>query len=60
VFQANGTPVTGEFLVNTSTPGSQDQPSITALANGDFVVAWEDHGVGDDNGASVKARAVPW
>ena len=56
VYQADGTPVTGGFLVNTSTQGTQDHISMTALPNGDFVVAWEDLGVGDGNGASVKAR----
>ena len=56
MFQANGTPVTGEFLVNTSTPGTQDHSSITALSDGNFVVAWEDLGAGDGNGSSVKAR----
>jgi hypothetical protein len=56
VFQANGTPVTPEFLVNISTQGLQEGASITALANGDFVVAWADHGAGDGNGAGVKAR----
>jgi hypothetical protein len=56
VYHRDGTPATGEFLVNTATEGDQDGASITALANGDFVVAWTDHGAGDGDGASVKAR----
>ncbi|MGH6750891.1 MAG: tandem-95 repeat protein, partial [Bradyrhizobium sp.] len=56
VFRADGTPVTGGFLVHTSTQGTQEHASITALRNGDFVVAWADHGDGDGNGAAVKAR----
>ena len=33
-----------EFLVNTITSGVQDQPSITALPSGGFVVVWVDTG----------------
>ena len=33
-------PRNGEFLVNTSTVGFQDQPSVAMVAEGRFVVAW--------------------
>jgi uncharacterized protein YheU (UPF0270 family) len=58
VFHANGSKVGTEFLVNTTTQGTQDGASITALANGGFVVAWEDNsGVGGDSSdSSVKAQ----
>ncbi|MBK7954247.1 MAG: hypothetical protein IPK02_09950 [Candidatus Accumulibacter sp.] len=46
-FDANGVRVGGEFVVNTSTNGNQYQPSITALADGGFAVAWYSDGVRD-------------
>ncbi|HET9717348.1 MAG TPA: cadherin domain-containing protein [Pseudolabrys sp.] len=54
IFDSAGGKIGSEFLVNTATAGGQSQPSITALANGDFVVVWTDpSGVGGD--ASVSA-----
>jgi Ca2+-binding RTX toxin-like protein len=37
-----------EILVNTTTLGNQYQPSVTALADGGFVIAWRDDGPSDD------------
>ncbi len=42
VFDANGVKVGGEILVNTATAGDQDDRAITALANGGFVITWDD------------------
>ena len=42
VLDANGNRIGGEFLVNTSTAGGQQMPSIAALANGSFIVTWTD------------------
>ena len=39
-FDAGGTRLGGEFLVNSVTLGSQYQPAVTALASGGFVVSW--------------------
>lgn len=41
IFNASGTAVGAEFRVNAFTNGDQQSPSITALANGNFVVTWE-------------------
>jgi hypothetical protein len=41
-FSAGGTPIGSEFLVNTTTANSQVFPTITALANGGYVIAWGD------------------
>jgi len=41
VFQANGTPASSEFLVNTTTAGDQWVPAVTTLNSGDFVVTWQ-------------------
>src|SRR6266568_3974091 len=62
VFAAGGTPVGAEILVNSATAGDQENPQITALSNGGFVVTWYDfsHGAGgaggDTSGSAVKAQ----
>src|SRR4029079_8303581 len=39
-FSAAGSPVGGEFQVNTTTLGFQTRPSVALDANGRFVVVW--------------------
>jgi hypothetical protein len=62
IFTAAGVPVGGEILVNTATDNAQEEPQITALADGGFVVTWQDSsmGVGGASGDSsffaVKAQ----
>ena len=38
-----GGPIASNILVNTATAGVQDQASVAALADGGFLVSWEDH-----------------
>jgi hypothetical protein len=47
-----------EFLVNTTTLGSQEAASIAALANGGFVIAWQDGSAtgGDTSGFAIRAQ----
>jgi autotransporter passenger strand-loop-strand repeat protein len=47
MFNAAGTKVGGEFLVNSANAFDQERASITALSNGDFVVSWNDFRTGD-------------
>lgn len=49
VFDADGAPVGGEVLVNTTTTGIQAEPQITALAGGGFVISWRDSSSGDED-----------
>ena len=42
VYSNAGNVVTSEFTVNTTTAGHQNEPEITALADGGFVVVWDD------------------
>ncbi|HTU09714.1 MAG TPA: cadherin domain-containing protein, partial [Allosphingosinicella sp.] len=58
IFEANGTRVGTEFLVNTETANSQSSPAVTELAGGGFVIAWSDSsGIGGDaSGSAVKAQ----
>ena len=58
LFEADGTKVGGELLVNTETANSQENATITALSSGGFVVSWSDNSGagGDSSPPSVKAR----
>jgi hypothetical protein len=53
-YDASGTRLGGEFLVNTYTPGVQRYPSISMSPGADFVVAWI--GPGDGAGSGTFAR----
>ena len=41
-YDAAGVPQGGEFLANVTTRGNQGSPTVSAYADGDFVVAWDD------------------
>ncbi len=41
---SQGIPYNQEFQVNTSTYGSQKNPKIAVLSNGNFVICWEQNG----------------
>lgn len=58
IFSAAGVKVGGEFLVNTQVQAGQDEPTITKLEGGGFVVSWTDsYGDGTSgNGADIKAQ----
>ncbi|HEY7382663.1 MAG TPA: calcium-binding protein [Beijerinckiaceae bacterium] len=56
VFRGNGTGVSGEFIVNSTTAGNQAEPSIAALPNGRFVVTWTHFGATWDVRARVFAN----
>src|SRR4029077_16787524 len=49
----DGSKAGGEFVVNTTTRGTQDAPVITSLSNGGFVVSWEDL---NSTGGDIKSR----
>lgn len=58
LYSADGSKVGGEFLVNSTTANSQFTPTVTALSNGDFAIAWQDwSGAGGDaSGSSIKLQ----
>jgi Ca2+-binding RTX toxin-like protein len=58
VFTAAGAKSGAEFLVNTTTTSSQERPTITALADGRFVVAWTDLSVsgGDTSLYAIRGQ----
>jgi len=49
-FNAEGKPVSEEFVVNTYTNSNQRKPAITALDNGNFVVVW--HSLNQDGSSN--------
>jgi len=58
IFEANGTPVGAEFLINTEIANNQGPATVTELSGGGFVVSWSDgSGVGGDaSGTGIKAQ----
>ena len=57
--QGNAVAAGGEILVNTATAGTQKTPSVTALSDGRFVVAWEDNNVADIKARIFNANGQP-
>ena len=43
-----------EFLVNETTSGAQEGPSVAALDSANFVVVWNGEGVGDNSGVFAR------
>ncbi len=57
LYAADGTPVAGEFQVNTYTTGDQRLPAVARQASGEFIVVWSSAGSsGTDEGSSVQGR----
>jgi len=58
VFAANGTASGNDFMLNTTTTGTQSAPSVTSLSNGNFVVTWADSSTsgGDNSGSAVRGQ----
>jgi hypothetical protein len=58
MYNHAGQKIGGEFVAPVKTTGDQEVPSITALANGGYVITWQDGGVdgGDGDGSSIKAQ----
>ncbi|MET0274264.1 MAG: hypothetical protein ABW360_14850 [Phenylobacterium sp.] len=58
VFEATGTPVGGEILVNTETLSDQRHPQVAALSNGGFAIAWTNYSAtgSDTTHAGVRAQ----
>ena len=60
IFNADGTPSAGQFLVNTTAGESQLESSIAVLADGRIVISWRDDSntAGDTSFAAIRARIV--
>jgi hypothetical protein len=55
-FDANGNPLGGQFLVNSTSTGMQRDPDVAMAANGDFGIAWQDESATDGFGFGAFAR----
>ncbi|SDB03770.1 calcium-binding protein [Bauldia litoralis] len=51
IYDNSGVALGAAFTVNTSTTGNQNEPDITALADGGFVIVWD-----DDNTDQVRGQ----
>ncbi len=56
IFEADGTPLSGDIGVNSTTAGIQRDGSVGALADGGFVVAWVDREGNDGSGHGIFAQ----
>lgn len=54
-FDAAGGKIGGEQLVNTTTSGIQDMPSVSALSDGRVVVSWTD---GSAGGGDIRTQII--
>ena len=57
VFNADGTPFSSDFQVNTITTDIQFDARVTALTNGRFVVSWTDNSQSVTDPSSLAIRA---
>lgn len=58
VYGADGLKVGGEYLINSQPSSNQLYPTVAGLANGGFVVTWQDfsHALGDTAAYSISAQ----
>jgi Ca2+-binding RTX toxin-like protein len=59
-FDAAGAKIGGEIIVNTTTAGVQDQPSLAALPDGRIAVTWRDASAsgGDASGTAIRTQII--
>jgi Ca2+-binding RTX toxin-like protein len=55
-FRADGTPLSEELLVNTTTIGYQGVPDIAMQPNGDFIITWQGDNPSNDAGDDIYAQ----
>ncbi|MCD4675651.1 MAG: DUF4347 domain-containing protein, partial [Desulfobacula sp.] len=55
-FNASGTPLTGEFQINTTFTSWQDSAAITPLSDGGFIVTWESFNQDGDQEGIIGQR----
>jgi Ca2+-binding RTX toxin-like protein len=56
VYNADGSASGDDFIVNSPVSNSQLEPSVTALADGRFVVTWYSYDPGDGSGTNIRAQ----
>lgn len=60
LFLANGSPMGGEFQINTFTHYDQSNPAVAAKHDGSFIVVWDSDGSAstDDWSRSIQAQRL--
>jgi hypothetical protein len=53
-FSSTGVNLSSDFLVNTTTAGNQQFPSVAISSGGRMIVAWSGNGIGDNNGVFMQ------
>lgn len=53
-YTSTGTLIGGEFRVNTTTTGTQQNPAVARDNDGPFTVTWEGNGTGDPDGVFAQ------
>ncbi len=56
-FNADGTAINNEIVVNSTIAGDQTSPDIAALSDGSYVVAWQS-AYDDGSGTNIVARVL--
>ncbi len=56
LYDASGSPVGGEFRVNTTTANHQHEPAVAVDASGNFVVVWTSDGQDGSSQAVIAQR----
>src|SRR5688572_29833769 len=62
LYSASGAPLGPELIVSTANAGFQNDPEIAELANGNFLVTWNDGSMGvggatgDTSGTAIKGQ----
>ncbi len=57
-FDMSGTPLGGEYIVNSSTGGTRDYPSLTYNSRNELWIAWSGQGDGDTRGIFARRFAA--
>ena len=55
-YDASGSPLEGEFLINTHTENQQELPALAALPDGGFLATWQSDGGQDGDGSGIYAQ----
>jgi Cadherin-like/Bacterial Ig domain len=55
-FDTNGTPLGAEFFAGSRTMGDQFYSTVAVLANGEFVVSWNEYDSRDGSGLGIYAQ----
>ena len=55
-YSSDGTPISGEFQVNSATADGQEDPAVAMNTSGTFVVVWESRNQPDDELGGVRAQ----